>query len=449
MGQVTVENQLSLDIFGTHVNRASRIQSIADGGQIITSQSIWENTIGWLKNQENLGIGCLPLGKTKLKGISDPVELYSFYPKEISGKNKPRLFQTKNRKRIFFSSLLILSALILCTWSYFSIICKEAEDANSKPPLKKNYFVQFDFRNIKNQAGLDSNKIREKVLSQIVSIFYPDSVIFESDLIQQFAKKGTFYVRKNNELGDLSSTYYRDSLDMDGTLLLEFYPVDYNIQNTSLFENEKYKLNTLDIDSIEINARLDFFFPDDSTFSSKSRASIFKESISNIRNDFRNDLSYMLSLMKSDLVQGTVTNLSDSIFYFHRSNESYLKVGTQVTLTRKYSGREGLTDWLNYLMQKSEFFKGKKEYQEDFKTATKEYNHVKNNLSASILSGNSTYGERIGIQAVIIELYDTVSFPKLRPFEISVKSKITLILNRQNEKITIQRNTDCFDYQSA
>ena len=42
-----------------------------------------------------------------------------------------------------------------------------------------------------------------------------------------------------------------------------------------------------------------------------------------------------------------------------------------------------------------------------------------------------------------------VSFPKLRPFEISVKSKITLILNRQNEEIKIQRNTDCFNYQSA
>jgi class 3 adenylate cyclase len=43
MGQVVVEDVVQRDIFGRHVNRAARVESLADGGQILVSHSVYDS----------------------------------------------------------------------------------------------------------------------------------------------------------------------------------------------------------------------------------------------------------------------------------------------------------------------------------------------------------------------------------------------------------------------
>ncbi|MBL0064385.1 MAG: adenylate/guanylate cyclase domain-containing protein [Bacteroidetes bacterium] len=76
LGQVAIENNLAPDIFGKHVNRAARIQSIAQGGQVLTSQSIWENAAGWLQENSKENIQSICYGSTRLKGIIEIENLW-------------------------------------------------------------------------------------------------------------------------------------------------------------------------------------------------------------------------------------------------------------------------------------------------------------------------------------------------------------------------------------
>ena len=56
MGQVAVENQTQLDLFGRHVNRASRVEGLADAGQIYLTYPVFDSARGWLAS----GKGRLP-----------------------------------------------------------------------------------------------------------------------------------------------------------------------------------------------------------------------------------------------------------------------------------------------------------------------------------------------------------------------------------------------------
>jgi class 3 adenylate cyclase len=45
MGQITVKDDINPDIFGRHVNRASRVESLADGGQVAGRQATGEDLL--------------------------------------------------------------------------------------------------------------------------------------------------------------------------------------------------------------------------------------------------------------------------------------------------------------------------------------------------------------------------------------------------------------------
>jgi len=54
MGQVAVENQTQLDLFGRHVNRASRVEGIADAGQIYLTYPVFDSARGWLASARGI-----------------------------------------------------------------------------------------------------------------------------------------------------------------------------------------------------------------------------------------------------------------------------------------------------------------------------------------------------------------------------------------------------------
>ena len=73
MGQVAIDRQFNFDVFGMHVNRAARVMSHADGGEILLTKTLYDSVRGWMTRTD---ISFVSLGEIELKGISEPVHLY-------------------------------------------------------------------------------------------------------------------------------------------------------------------------------------------------------------------------------------------------------------------------------------------------------------------------------------------------------------------------------------
>jgi class 3 adenylate cyclase len=68
LGEVTVS---AGDVFGDGVNIAARIEAFAEPGTIVASETVYNN----VRNKD--GVNCLDLGIRELKGIAEPIRLYS------------------------------------------------------------------------------------------------------------------------------------------------------------------------------------------------------------------------------------------------------------------------------------------------------------------------------------------------------------------------------------
>jgi class 3 adenylate cyclase len=116
MGQVTIDDNIHIDVFGRHVNRASRIESLADGGQIYLSYPVFDSAKGWLANNDSL-IWTLH-GSYFLKGIKNPIEIYEVVDSNIGQPSPPK---KGNRKRAIpkaFSSVLLIIAGVLIAFGF-------------------------------------------------------------------------------------------------------------------------------------------------------------------------------------------------------------------------------------------------------------------------------------------------------------------------------------------
>ena len=89
MGQVSVEDHIVHDVFGTHVNIAARVMSLAKANQILVSGAVWENAYGWLKDEQEIKIQSIYYGKIKLKGIAKQIDIYEFYDQRLGKKGIP------------------------------------------------------------------------------------------------------------------------------------------------------------------------------------------------------------------------------------------------------------------------------------------------------------------------------------------------------------------------
>jgi class 3 adenylate cyclase len=85
-GQVTTEDKVSLDVFGRHVNRAARVQGLADGGQVLMTYPVYDSAKGWLTGKAP---GIQPVawqehGRYKLKGIPEEIQIFeAYHPTEL------------------------------------------------------------------------------------------------------------------------------------------------------------------------------------------------------------------------------------------------------------------------------------------------------------------------------------------------------------------------------
>lgn len=83
MGQVSVKAAQGIvrDVFGRHVNRAARIQSLAEPGHVLTSFHVFDCAVGWLKATS---ISWHNHGVAELKGFEGLVSIHEAYDSSIS-----------------------------------------------------------------------------------------------------------------------------------------------------------------------------------------------------------------------------------------------------------------------------------------------------------------------------------------------------------------------------
>ena len=78
MGQVTVEDKMSMDVFGRHVNRASRVEGLAGGGHVYLTYSVFDSAKGWLAGRSGEAVWASH-GRYRVKGIDEPLEIYEVF----------------------------------------------------------------------------------------------------------------------------------------------------------------------------------------------------------------------------------------------------------------------------------------------------------------------------------------------------------------------------------
>lgn len=113
MGQVTTENEVDLDVFGRHVNRASRVEGLADGGHIYLTYSVFDSAKGWLAAKENPDTSWKQHGRYYVKGIDKPIEIYEVFNNKHSRSKSPSGAKKKrNIPTLVVSILLVLAGAV-------------------------------------------------------------------------------------------------------------------------------------------------------------------------------------------------------------------------------------------------------------------------------------------------------------------------------------------------
>ncbi len=109
MGQVAVENQAQFDLVGRHVNRASRVEALADAGQIFLTYPVFDSARGWLRSQAGSHLDWKLHGSYILKGLEEPVEIYEVVDKR---RQKPVPPKSGRRQYKLFPVGLALGVLV-------------------------------------------------------------------------------------------------------------------------------------------------------------------------------------------------------------------------------------------------------------------------------------------------------------------------------------------------
>lgn len=109
MGQIAIENDINLDLFGRHVNRASRVEGLADGKQIFMTYPVFDSAHGWIEQHKIGNISWKKHGAYFLKGIKEPIDIYEVADTSILKPKPPQ----KGKKKRGIPKIGILISLIL------------------------------------------------------------------------------------------------------------------------------------------------------------------------------------------------------------------------------------------------------------------------------------------------------------------------------------------------
>ncbi len=110
MGEVLLDGDENIDIFGRHVNKAQRIESLAHKGQIFMTYPVYDSIRNRIDDEYKL----INHGRYRLKGIKNPEEIYELANFDNKGK-KPKL---SNRNINLITPFITLSVIGIFTIAY-------------------------------------------------------------------------------------------------------------------------------------------------------------------------------------------------------------------------------------------------------------------------------------------------------------------------------------------
>lgn len=223
MGQVSVDDAFQHDVFGRHVNRASRIESIAGGGQVLCSQAVWDNAAGWLEQRKESEIASRHCGKLRLKGIREPVPIYEFYVRRHGPRPLPRPIAILRRRTALLRAAAGIAVAVLLSGLYLiqrhslqtKLVPKPADDspdtlfladlrtgsehietfkrwyAVAVPLNSETYPSSNDLPGFVSLNNVETRQITDELLALAISRTFPDYfVISEERIRQEHMKEG-------------------------------------------------------------------------------------------------------------------------------------------------------------------------------------------------------------------------------------------------------------------
>ncbi len=143
MGQVAVEDKFQTDIFGRHVNKAARVESLADGGQILITHGVYDSAKGWIKDET---LQWTAHGAYQVKGILEPIRVYEVNNPEISLPRAPQGTRFVSKQHRFMrtgvaAAVFIIAALSILLWKTWT---EKEEMVNlTKPSIAVMYFTNM------------------------------------------------------------------------------------------------------------------------------------------------------------------------------------------------------------------------------------------------------------------------------------------------------------------
>ena len=410
LGQVSIEDTFQPDVFGRHVNRASRIESIAKGGQILTSQSVWENAAGWVKDEGGIEIDSCSCGKAKLKGISKPVDIYEFYYGDVGTLGIPdkiREQRTKKRITAFAYSGLILLLVILAgyftgTWERLStkpepILSKDLPDSlylwdiiSSIEDLK--YFTEDFGINIKTIPDSQLSVINEQLLSILISTYYPDVVIITyKDIMEKFAILGKLPPKPNSGFDYMSGFNFLSEVGCNRGVYIWIYS-----------DQEKYYYY------------LEYYTPEVGTLNQIYGESEFENLIS----DFNEIFVEIKNRELKDSIKGEILSCMGEDLVISLEKKSNLRTGTMLWIRRPYGicfkpDDEGFKQRLNELEEIKDYFSDLDEWKKaitddcDWWWSYEAYQSYKSGRHFAAFGEGSD--RALGISAKITEIFDSTA----------------------------------------
>jgi len=126
-GQVTTEDNVNADVFGRHVNRAARVEALADGGQVLVTYSVFDSARGWVNEKSQKPVAWEKHGRYELKGIEEPIEIYEAYSPALTRPKAPEGALRAGRHGLRTAAMAAALVLLAALGVYFFLQFRKPE----------------------------------------------------------------------------------------------------------------------------------------------------------------------------------------------------------------------------------------------------------------------------------------------------------------------------------
>jgi class 3 adenylate cyclase len=176
VGQIAVEDDVQMDIFGRHVNRAARVESLAAGGQVLVTYPVWDSAKGWLDSSDE--IDCVAHGSYLLKGIPEPIEIFEVYLPSHKKPSAPVKGRVKSRSGVMkWLNIAAVALLIL----YLVLVNLKGDSLLINTSVGQDLFLNGEllslgdvneegFRVVENDLTRGASQLSYQVSSQLAYV---------------------------------------------------------------------------------------------------------------------------------------------------------------------------------------------------------------------------------------------------------------------------------------